>query len=201
MCSIMFKNRTALLRDRSSGCPVYFLALGTGPTNPAHRAPAFLFVPAPLVSRRPMRTFPSETEKRGRWPGRAVLWGELALVAAFLIYRFFVWYTAKPVVPGAVGVPDKVTLTAALRRGDFKVVEFPSQKVRTRALILFGSGDFGWGGWEDAVARSMADAGFEVIGIDCAAYAKTDYDLDTLQSDFTGWPRWRRRRWEIIRRP
>ncbi len=129
-----------------------------------------------------LKTCP-DLEKREFHLGRALFWGEILLVTAFLLFRFFAWFTAPPFVPMAQNVPDKLTFSAKLKRGPFAFFEFPSRKIQTRALILFGSGDFGWGGWEDAVARSLADAGYDVVGIDCAAYAKTDYDLDTLQAD------------------
>jgi phosphatidylglycerol lysyltransferase len=50
-------------------------------------------------------------------------------------------------------------------------------------VILFRSGDGGWGPWEDTVARALRQGGYEVIGIDSADYAATDYDLATLEAD------------------
>ena len=55
---------------------------------------------------------------------------------------------------------------------------------RPRALIIFGSGDSGWGYWEETVSEDLCSHGYEVVGIDSADYASTDYDLATLQADF-----------------
>jgi hypothetical protein len=82
--------------------------------------------------------------------------------------------------------PTRLHLTLPLTRGDFTVLRFPSKQPVTKAIILFGSGDGGWrGDFEEKVSRSLQQQGFDVIGIDCAAYASTDYDLPTLQADFT----------------
>jgi len=75
-------------------------------------------------------------------------------------------------------------LKLELNRGTLTVLEFPSKKSTTTALLLFGSGDGGWGELEEEICRAFQNEGYEVIGIDCQAYANTDYDLDTLQSDF-----------------
>ncbi len=75
-------------------------------------------------------------------------------------------------------------LKIPLSRGALKLLEFPSKRTTTSALLLFGSGDGGWGGFEEAIARAFQDQGWEVIGIDSHAYATTDYDLSTLQSDY-----------------
>ncbi len=85
------------------------------------------------------------------------------------------------------GTPFKsagVALSIPLRRGPFTVYAFSSKLPQTKALIVFGSGDWGWGGWEESVAYDLCHAGYAVAGIDCMAYAKTDYDLDTLRSDY-----------------
>lgn len=65
------------------------------------------------------------------------------------------------------------------------VLDFPAKKPETAALILFASGDGGWGSLEEAICHAFQNQGYEVIGIDSAAYAQTDYDLDVLQSDFS----------------
>ncbi len=52
-----------------------------------------------------------------------------------------------------------------------------------KALIILGSGDGGYGGWEERVAKSLQADGYAMVGLDCANYAKTDYDLATLQAD------------------
>lgn len=71
-----------------------------------------------------------------------------------------------------------------LQRGAFTVFDFVPKTPRPRALIIFGSGDGGWGGWEETVSETLRKNGYQVIGIDSADYARTDYDLPTLQSDF-----------------
>lgn len=75
-------------------------------------------------------------------------------------------------------------VTIPLTRDAFKAVKFPSKKPTTSAIILFASGDGGWGGLEEAIARTLQNHGYEVIGIDSVSYAQTDYDLATLQADF-----------------
>ena len=70
-----------------------------------------------------------------------------------------------------------------LTRGSFAVVDF-IPKGRPAAVILFGSGDGGWGPWEETVSQALCQAGYRVIGIDSAAYAATDYNQSILQADF-----------------
>lgn len=53
-----------------------------------------------------------------------------------------------------------------------------------RAVIIFGSGDGGWSAWEDAVSRALMDAKICVVGFDCRAYSKTDYDLKVMGKDW-----------------
>jgi len=72
-----------------------------------------------------------------------------------------------------------------LQRGSFTLMEFPSKKSKPSAIIIFGSGDGGWGGLEESIGQALQNGGYEMIGIDSVNYAKTDYDLDILQSDFT----------------
>ena len=75
-------------------------------------------------------------------------------------------------------------VTVQLARGPFTLLEFPSKQSTTRAIILFGSGDGGWSGFEEEIAFALQDQGYEVIGVNFNAYAETDYDLATLQGDF-----------------
>jgi len=75
-------------------------------------------------------------------------------------------------------------VTVDLQRGHFTVYEFPARDSPPRALILFGSGDGGWTAWEESVAHALQAQGYTVVGIDSANYARTDYDLATLQADF-----------------
>ncbi|HEV3271821.1 MAG TPA: alpha/beta fold hydrolase [Candidatus Methylacidiphilales bacterium] len=89
-------------------------------------------------------------------------------------------FTVRPVPFSSDGKYLKIEL----KRGTFTVFDFPSRQPVTSALMLFGSGDGGWGGLEEAICRAFQNQGFEVIGIDSHAYANTDYDLDTLQSDY-----------------
>ena len=83
--------------------------------------------------------------------------------------------------------PDPVDVTLHLKRGDFTVHRFlpgdPKFAGHPQAVIIFGSGDGGFDGWEDRVCRSLQAAGYEMLGFDCALYAKSDYNLDTLQAD------------------
>jgi pimeloyl-ACP methyl ester carboxylesterase len=72
-----------------------------------------------------------------------------------------------------------------LSRGTFTVLDFPSKRTHASAIILFASGDGGWGSLEEAICHAFQNQGYEVIGIDSAAYAQTDYDLDVLQLDFS----------------
>ena len=71
-----------------------------------------------------------------------------------------------------------------LTRGPFTVYDFVPKKGPTRALIIFGSGDGGWSGWEETVSQTLSKHGYQVIGIDSATYATSDYDLTTLQADY-----------------
>jgi pimeloyl-ACP methyl ester carboxylesterase len=72
-----------------------------------------------------------------------------------------------------------------LKRDTLTLLQFPSKTTETQAIVIFASGDGGWDGLEEAISHSLQNQGYEVIGFDCYAYAKTDYDLDTLQADFT----------------
>jgi phosphatidylglycerol lysyltransferase len=78
------------------------------------------------------------------------------------------------------GVPVTVQLT----RGPFTLLDFPSKEPQTRAIIIFGSGDGGWSGFEEEIAYKFQAQGYEFIGINFDAYAETDYDLSILQADF-----------------
>jgi len=77
------------------------------------------------------------------------------------------------------------TISLKLNRDVLTVLEFPSQKSVTTALILFLSGDGGWGDLEEGIAHALQKHGYEIIGIDSVQYAKTDYNLDILQADFS----------------
>ncbi len=53
-----------------------------------------------------------------------------------------------------------------------------------RAVIVFGSGDGGWSAWEDAVSRALMDDKILVLGFDCRAYSKSDYNAATMGKDW-----------------
>ena len=74
-------------------------------------------------------------------------------------------------------------VTINLKRGPFTVYNY-MPKEKPRGIILFGSGDGGWLGWEDTVGKGLCHAGYQVIGINSALYALKDYDLATLQADY-----------------
>ena len=106
----------------------------------------------------------------------------LAVVAAAIAGGIFAYQSecyAKAHPPSSFG--PKVTIQ--LRRGPFTVYNY-LPKGKPSAIILFGSGDGGWLGWEDTVGKGLAQDGYQVIGIDSSAYAQSDYDLATLQADF-----------------
>jgi hypothetical protein len=83
--------------------------------------------------------------------------------------------------------PDRVDVNLHLKRGDFTVCRYvpgqPEFAAHPKAVIIFGSGDGGFDGWEDRVSRFLQSEGFEIIGFDCAHYSATDYNLDILQAD------------------
>jgi hypothetical protein len=83
--------------------------------------------------------------------------------------------------PAEISGPVEINLQHRL----FTVFEFPAVKNPPRALIIFGSGDGGWASWEEKTCRALQGSGCTVIGIDSAEYAKDDYDLDTIQADYT----------------
>jgi hypothetical protein len=132
-----------------------------------------------------------DAPQREAWTQRILLWGELLLVAGFLVFRFYVAVQTPATVISTAVVPvtppDRTTETLHLKRGDFDVFRYipgdPAFAAHPKALIVFGSGDGGFDGWEDRVCKALQADGCEMIGFDCARYAKTDYDLATLQAD------------------
>jgi phosphatidylglycerol lysyltransferase len=79
--------------------------------------------------------------------------------------------------------PLAPTVTLPLKRGLFGTYHFvPAGEAR--ALVLFGSGDGGWGRLENRVCSALASRGIYTVGIDFNKYAETDYDEATLTSDF-----------------
>ena len=97
-------------------------------------------------------------------------------VVILIITLLSIWLTAFP----SNGNP----LLIKLSRSPLTVFNFPSKKSTTSACILFASGDGGWSDFEEAIAHAFQDQGYAVVGIDSQEYARTDYDLETLQSDF-----------------
>ena len=76
------------------------------------------------------------------------------------------------------------TLTVQLVRGPFTVLDFrPQVHKEPRAIILFGSGDGGWSGFEEEACQTLQSQTYEAVGIDFARYAESDYSLATLQED------------------
>ena len=110
---------------------------------------------------------------------RTILHGILSagLIAAFIF----------PAMADTVQ-PAPVDVTLRLKRGDFIIHRFvpgdPKFAAHPLAVIIFGSGDGGFGGWEERICGPLQFAGYEMLGFDCKLYAITDYDLDTLQADF-----------------
>jgi pimeloyl-ACP methyl ester carboxylesterase len=106
---------------------------------------------------------------------------KILIVVLGVVLLSLVGYT----VSLSLGVPPKGNeITIDLKREKLTVIEYPSRQSTTRAIVLFGSGDGGWNSLEAEVAGALQVDGFDVIGIDSEAYATSDYDLDTLQSDF-----------------
>jgi hypothetical protein len=132
-----------------------------------------------------------DEKNRFAWAGRIFLWGEILIVVVFLIFRTYVYIaTPSPILSRAIvpqPQPDPAEETLKLKRGDFTLLRYvPGQAefaAHPKALILFGSGDGGADGWEDRVCKALQADGYEVLSFDCNRYARTDYDLDTLQAD------------------
>ena len=124
-----------------------------------------------------MRTPPLSDPERGEViAGRIMLCLPVLAVLAYVATLF--------VSPGQTHKSSGNEISVALRRGNFTVFCFPSKKSQTLAIIVFGSGDLGWGSSEEVICHGLQAAGYEVVGIDSQDYAHSDYDLDTLQQDF-----------------
>lgn len=130
-------------------------------------------------------------ETRVKWAGRILWWSQVLAIAAFVVFRTYATIvTPSPYIGPAVipqPQPDRTEVTLGLKRGDFKLLRYlPGQAeyaAHPKAVIIFGSGDGGFDGWEDRVCKALQADGYEMIGFDCNAYSKTDYDLATLQAD------------------
>ena len=79
--------------------------------------------------------------------------------------------------------PLAPTIILSLTRGPFGTYHFVPTGA-PRAVILFGSGDGGWGCFENRVCSLLAKQSIYTVGIDCNRYAETDYDAVTLSEDF-----------------
>jgi phosphatidylglycerol lysyltransferase len=79
--------------------------------------------------------------------------------------------------------PIAHAIAISLRRGSFDTYQF-APPGPPKAIILFGSGDGGWGPVENRVCACLQGNGFYTVGIDFRKYATTNYDFDTLVSDF-----------------
>ncbi len=79
--------------------------------------------------------------------------------------------------------PLAPTIMLPLQRGPFGTYHFVPTGA-PRALMLFGSGDGGWGHLENRVCSILASQGIYTVGIDFSNYAESDYDAGTLALDF-----------------
>jgi hypothetical protein len=130
-------------------------------------------------------------ERLASWAGSLLWWAEVLIIPAFIAFHFFaVIVTPSPYLGPAIvpsPQPNAVDVTIKLKRGDFVVHRYvPGQAAyaaHPRAVIIFGSGDGGPVMVEDRICRALQADGCEMISFNCNAYAKTDYDLATLQAD------------------
>jgi pimeloyl-ACP methyl ester carboxylesterase len=104
-------------------------------------------------------------------------------IYALALAAMIAWVAVQMAAPnGSMGTP----LTLQLARGPFTVLDFPPQvRKEPRAIILFGTGDGGWTGFEEAICKTLQSGTYEAVGIDFARYADTDYSLDILQRDMS----------------
>jgi hypothetical protein len=112
----------------------------------------------------------------------------LCVAFAFLL-NIFINQVLYPYTPtaGSVDVPvelDGGGTADKSRHRVFTIHKYPAKLPRPKAVILFGSGDGGWLGWEDTMGHNLQNHGYTVMGIDCNDYAATDYDLATMQADY-----------------
>jgi hypothetical protein len=69
--------------------------------------------------------------------------------------------------------PKGQTIQVNLTRGQFNTYHFVPPDP-PRAVILFGSGDGGWGYIENHASAFLQNSGFYVVGVDCREYAKSE---------------------------
>lgn len=101
----------------------------------------------------------------------------------FLRPLFVVFWIATLLCHGTAWADSDAVKSLDLSRGPGKVHIYRHTDT-PKAVIVFASGDGGWTDWEDKTAGWMADAGWWVAGLNCRAYAQTDYDGDLLAEDF-----------------
>src|ERR1700716_4031201 len=87
------------------------------------------------------------------------------------LFSILLWALSLPLVADE---PIAPAITESLERGDFATYHFVPNGT-PRALVLFGSGDGGWGYFENRACAFLRDHGYYVIGIDCRNYAASDY--------------------------
>ncbi len=89
--------------------------------------------------------------------------------------------TPDPDAPPAESAPEALTLARGLGGVRFFL---PAGDARSRAGVIFGSGDGGWSYWEERVCRHLRKRGFAVAGIDFRAYAAEPYTVEELREDY-----------------
>lgn len=98
-----------------------------------------------------------------------------------LLIAFACWFCGVAQTEGADKKDPAVTVK--LQRGDFVVFAYvPVGSVK--GAIIFGSGDGGWTYWERKTCEYLARQGWYVLGIDCQAYASSDYTQEILRQDY-----------------
>jgi phosphatidylglycerol lysyltransferase len=132
-----------------------------------------IFVPTPLRPQRSnleiLRSLTRLIGLIGRVNGREMLLATILLLG----------------LPGSVAADEPLapTVSIPLKRGLFGTYHFAPRST-PRALLIFASGDGGWGRLENRVCTFLEDQAVYVVGIDCNKYAETDYDSATLVADF-----------------
>lgn len=96
----------------------------------------------------------------------------------FALFALCVWF-----IPLLSATGSSETKSLDLARGPGKAHLYRHGEV-PKAVIVFASGDGGWTDWENQMADWLADAGWWVAGLNCRAYAQSDYDADLLSEDF-----------------
>lgn len=112
---------------------------------------------------------------RGRMLKKASIFLYVVTLAAIVA-----WVALQLAAPnGSAGKNVKISL----KRGPFSVLDFTPVQSPPKAVILFGTGDGGWSGFEEEICQTLQIHGYEAVGIDSRLYAKSDYTLAILQAD------------------